>query len=144
MKEPISFFVEGDPKGQPRARACIRGKHAGVYDPGTADVWKMAVAEAWRCVRVEPFTGAVSLSLRFFFKRPKSHFGSGKNARNLKPSAPWRHTLKPDCDNLAKAVMDVLTRLGAWEDDCRVNQLYVHRQWTEISPGCEIRISEGE
>lgn len=144
MREPISFFVEGDPKGQPRARACIRGKRAGVYDPGTADAWKMAVAEAWRSKvqPVDPFQGAVCVALRFRFRRPKSHFGSGKNSRNLKPSAPATHTAKPDCDNLAKAVMDVLTRLGAWADDCQVCQLYVHRGWTEVSPGCEIRISE--
>ena len=50
MRELLTFFVEGDPKGQPRARACIRGKHAGVYDPGTSDNWKMCVAEVWRRV----------------------------------------------------------------------------------------------
>ena len=144
MKEPISFYVEGDPKGQPRARACIRGKHAGVYDPGTADAWKIAVAEAWRHVRTEPFTGAVSLSLRFYFQRPKSHFGTGNNSRIVKRSAPLRHTTTPDCDNLAKAVMDVLTRLGAWNDDCQVNELKIQRHWVERAPGCAIRISESE
>lgn len=144
MKEPIHFFVAGDPKGQPRARACIRGKRAGVYDPGTADAWKMAVAEAWRskAKSAGAFHGGVALTLRFYFRRPKSHFGSGKNARSLKPSAPAWHTAKPDCDNLAKAVMDVLTRLGAWSDDCQVCRLYVHRSWAEVSPGCVIRISE--
>lgn len=31
-----SWRVFGIPKGQPRVRAFIRGKHAGVYDPGQA------------------------------------------------------------------------------------------------------------
>lgn len=149
MKEPVSFFVEGDPKGQPRARACIRGKRAGVYDPGTADKWKAAVAEVWRNVvapenapRLSPFTGAVSLRLGFFFRRPKGHYGSGKNAGSLKAGAPNRHAGKPDLDNLAKAVMDVLTRLGAWTDDALVSRLTVSRAWAVGVPGCSISITE--
>ncbi len=31
------LFIKGIPKGQPRVRAFVRGRHAGVYDPGTAD-----------------------------------------------------------------------------------------------------------
>lgn len=151
MKEPITFFVEGDPKGQPRARACIRGKRAGVYDPGTADAWKMAVAEAWRhkvapenAPRLSPFETAVSLRLSFWFRRPKGHYGSGKNAGALKDSAPRVHTAKPDLDNLAKAVMDVLTRLGAWTDDAIVCRLDVSRGWAQSQPGCQISITEME
>ena len=150
MKEPISFFVEGDPKGQPRARACIRGKHAGVYDPGTADAWKMAVAEAWRH-KVAPcwnqFDTAVTLRLTFWFRRPKSHYGTGKNAGKLKECMGRdmrHHTKKPDLDNLAKAVMDVLTRLGAWTDDAIVVRLCASRNWADGVTGCEILISESE
>lgn len=151
MKEPVSFFVEGDPKGQPRARACVRGKHAGVYDPGTADGWKMAVAEAWRhkvapenSPRFTAFDTAVSLRLFFSFRRPKGHYGSGKNASMLKDSAPRVHAAKPDLDNLAKAVMDVLTRLGAWTDDAIVCRLTVSRGWAQCQPGCQISITEIE
>ncbi len=147
----ISFFVEGDPKGQPRARACIRGKHAGVYDPGTADAWKMAVAEAWRhkvapenAPRLTPFDTAVSLRLAFCFRRPKSHYCSGKNSDILRDRAPRIHTAKPDLDNLAKAVMDVLTRLGAWTDDAIVCRLSVSRSWAIGLPGCQISIAEVE
>jgi len=142
MRTPITFFVQGEPKGQPRARACIRGKHAGVYDPGTANAWKHAVADAWRQWRAEPFTGPVHLGLDFIFKRPLSHYRTGKNAGLLRDSAPLAHTGKPDCDNLAKAVMDELTRLGAWEDDRLVCRLAVSRQWAPERGGCVILISE--
>jgi Holliday junction resolvase RusA-like endonuclease len=148
MREPLSFFVQGDPKGQPRARACIRGKRAGVYDPGTADAWKMAVAEVWRNVAQReagsvpfvPFESAVRLVLNFNFRRPASHYGTGKNAKMLKESAPTMHTAKPDLDNLAKAVMDVLTRLNAWSDDCLVTTLIVRRAWAVERTGCSIII----
>lgn len=145
MREAVQLFVEGDPKGQPRARACIRGKHAGVYDPGTADAWKQAVAEAWRskvapehAPPFRPFCTAVKVILSFYIRRPKGHFG--KNG--LLPSAPVHHTQKPDTDNLAKAVLDVLTRLGAWTDDKLACTLLIRRQWADVSPGCSISIRE--
>jgi hypothetical protein len=37
------FFVTGLPKAQPRVKACIRGAHAGVYTPATADAWKKLI-----------------------------------------------------------------------------------------------------
>jgi Holliday junction resolvase RusA-like endonuclease len=145
MREPVTFFVEGTPKGQPRARATIRGKHAGVYDPGTADGWKAAVAEVWRNVArsPEPFTGAVSVRLDFYMKRPAGHYGSGKNAGTLKATAPALHTSAPDLDNLAKAVLDVLTRLNAWPDDRLVTKLTVSRHWCDSgTPGCMIILKD--
>lgn len=134
-----SLFVPGIPKGQPRARACIRGRHAGVYDPGTADAWKHAVADSWRLLPATKHTEPVKLDLQFFLPRPKSHFRSNGE---LKPAAPMFHTGKPDCDNLAKAVMDVLTRLGAWTDDSAVWCVKIFRRWASETnkPGCVIFI----
>lgn len=144
MSEPLQFFVEGTPKGQPRPRAVIRGMRAGVFDPGTADEWKAAVAEVWRNVvgarGLQPREGAVRVTLLFYMPRPKGHFG----AKGLKPSAPLAHTGKPDLDNLAKAVLDVLTRLEAWNDDSQVNFLTVARRWADGKPGCHIQIRDGE
>lgn len=118
MRSPLTFFVTGDPKGQPRARACRRGAFSGVYDPGTADAWKWAVRavaqDAWDKAK---FTGPLCLNLTFYFRRPKGHFRSNGQ---LKDTAPSFHTSKPDRDNLDKAVMDALTTLGVWDDDCQV------------------------
>lgn len=147
MREPVEFFAPGEPKGQPRARACIRGKRAGVYDPGTADAWKHAVADAWRsqvaredAPHVAPFETAVQLKLTFYLRRPKGHYRANGE---VKPSAPRHHTGKPDIDNLAKAVMDVLTRLGAWTDDALVCNLHVVRRWADGTlPGCRVAIAE--
>lgn len=114
----LEIFAHGQPKGQPRARACIRGRHAGTYDPGTADDWKACIAEAIKPLvtgaTLPLFTGAVCVDVTFFFPRPKSHFTS-KGA--LKPNAPLWHTSKPDRDNLDKAVLDVLTTKQVLADD---------------------------
>lgn len=114
----LQFDVIGIPKAQPRAKACIRGLHASVYDPGTANDWKtsvkVAAAQAWNKLQ---FTAPVSLSIEFRIPRPKSHF---RASGDLKPNAPVWAGRKPDLDNLEKAIMDALTDLGVWSDDALV------------------------
>lgn len=141
MRESVQFFVEGTPKGQPRVRATIRGKHAGVYDPGTADDWKDAVRNAWVRTGAEMFTTPLHVAMRFYFQRPESHFTS-KGA--LKKSAPFHHTSKPDIDNLFKSSGDALNGLG-WTDDKLICYTSIWRQWVENgSSGCLITIREAE
>jgi Holliday junction resolvase RusA-like endonuclease len=68
-----------------------------------------------------PLTGHVSVAMTFWFARPKSHFGTGKNAAVLKPTAPAvrEHNQTPDALKLARSVEDALTGM-LWKDD---NQL---------------------
>lgn len=125
----IELFVSGEPKGQPRVKAFCRGKHAGIYTPGTADNWKLQIAIAWD--RVKPadfvqFDGPVELMLHFWMPRPKSHFGK----HGIKESAPLAFNRKPDADNLAKAVMDQLTQCGVWKDDSQVCILTIKKRYT--------------
>jgi len=136
----ISFFAPGDPKGQPRPRAFSRGGHARVFDPGTAEGWKSAVAVAAKpCLPAEPIAGPVRVTLHFSMRRPKSHYRTGKRAGELRPDAPGWFTSKPDADNLAKAVLDALTTLGAWGDDAQVARLIVEKVYLGI-PGVTVHI----
>ncbi len=109
------FPVYGEPKPQPRARACRRGSHAGVYDPGTSDGWKSQIAIAARAfLPPAPIDGPVKLDVVFVFPRP------GRLLRKKDPDGRILHTAKPDRDNLDKAVMDALTAIGMWRDDALV------------------------
>lgn len=141
----LRFFVAGEPKGQPRPRAFamrIGDKAtARMYDSGTADDWKVAVVvEAKQHRPATPFTGPVALQMAFWFRRPKSHYGSGKNAAVLRFDAPKYQVTKPDADNLAKAVMDALTTMGGlWNDDTQVAQLRVVKCYGD-TPGMHLEI----
>jgi Holliday junction resolvase RusA-like endonuclease len=133
----------GIPKGQPRPRAFVRGGRAAVYDSGTAEGWKSAVATACKELAGRGLHQCLALSLTFYMPRPKSHYTS-KGA--LKPASPrFLHCSKPDADNLAKAVMDALTGIQVWLDDDQVSELIVRRQYEQAGsfpPGCVIRIAE--
>ena len=145
MKTEIEIFVHGTPKGQPRPRAFSRGGMTRVYDPGTAEGWKSAIAEEIReHLPEKPLEHPVWLSLVFVMPRPKLHYGSGKNAGKLKPDAPYYFTPKPDADNLAKAVMDALTQVGLWRDDSLVCKLTVVKRYESVdgASGCFIQIGE--
>lgn len=133
----------GLPKGQPRPRAFVRNGRAAVYDAGTAEGWKGDVARACKELEGRWLIHPLAVSLTFYMPRPKSHY---RTNGNLKDSSPmFLHDSKPDADNLAKAIMDALTGIHAWQDDDQVCELTVLKRWeiphTE-APGCAIRISE--
>lgn len=69
-----------------------------------------------------PLDCALKVDVVFHMPRPKSHYGTGRNASVLKPAAPTIcHTKKPDIDNLRKLLMDALTGI-LWKDDCIICQ----------------------
>ena len=134
-KAYIELFVKGVPKAQPRAR---RSRYGGVYNPDTADDWKTILHMALRDVSIRNIFNPVSLSLFFFFPRPK------RLMRKKDPDEPIRHISKPDFDNLEKCVADVITAVGIWQDDKQVCCSHTEKWYVGKgeSPGCKILIEE--
>ena len=143
----LTFQVTGEPKGQPRPRAFARKMGAvhvaRFYDSDVADVWKflvqVALLEMLKQNRWELTLEPVSVSITFAMPRPKSHSGT----KGLKPSAPVAHVGKPDVDNLAKLILDQITRSECvWRDDSQVVSLTVHKFWAVANEqGCSVSIS---
>lgn len=138
MKLILTKFIHGDPKAQPRVKAVSFAGRARVYTPTTAKSWKSAVAKSLQEHAGKEIKDALRVNLSFFFKRPKSHFGTGKNADIMKDSAPKFHTIKPDKDNLEKAVFDVLsaskTGIGLWHDDAQVVIGETSKSYADLTP----------
>lgn len=134
----VEFFVAGEPKGQPRPRAFVRGGKARVYDPGTAEGWKGQVAlGAKDHLPARPIETAIVVLLWFEMPRPQGHYGR----RGLKPAAPTHHLARPDVDNLAKAVLDALVGIGFLRDDRLVCSLRVTKRYTQTVAGCHVRLA---
>ena len=90
-------------------------------------------AETMKAVSL-PLDGPVKVRLRFSFTRPASHYGTGRNAAQVKPSAPLFPAARPDLDKLVRAVLDGLTMGGAWRDDGQVAYLSAGKFYGE-APG---------
>jgi Holliday junction resolvase RusA-like endonuclease len=143
----LAFTITGEPKGQPRPRAFARkmgNVHvARFYDSDVADEWKWTVRralfETLQQTRWELTLAPVSVSITFAMPRPKSHSG----AKGLKPSAPVAHVGKPDVDNLAKLILDQITRSECvWRDDSQVVSLRVEKIWASGNEsGCSVLIA---
>jgi len=139
--ESIAVFdVQGEPKGQPRPRAFSRGGHASVYDPGTAEGWKGAVALAAKpFLPPSPLDCPLRLTVAFFFPRPK------RLMRAKDPEGALPHTARPDLDNAIKAIMDCLTQIGMWHDDALVYSTVVEKYYCAKGqrPGAVIQVFKG-
>ena len=145
----ISFWVPGKPIAQPRPRATIRGAHAGVYNPPTADAWKKEVQFRARGVMLGKSPTSAPLIAELVFEMPgvsklytKSAF-SAEGRKHLWNGALY-HTQKPDCDNLEKAVLDALTGI-VYDDDAQIFCASSTRKWCDHNidedlPGCRVTI----
>jgi Holliday junction resolvase RusA-like endonuclease len=80
-----------------------------------------ALQWAWKLAGAVKLEGPLACRAIFYLSRPASHFGTGRNAGQLKASAPRFPTGKPDVDNLLK-IIDALTGL-AYHDDAQVVQV---------------------
>lgn len=140
----IRFFVEGLPIAQGSKKAFMR---KGARFPTLVESakglkpWREHVAQEGKKQRSK-VTGPVRVQLEFIFPRAKSHFGTGRNEKKLKPSAPLHHTKKPDIDKVTRAVLDAITNVVIEDDSCVV-QLEASKRYGQ-KPGCVITVQESE
>jgi Holliday junction resolvase RusA-like endonuclease len=88
----------------------------------------------------QPMSGPIKLSMQFMILRPKFHYGSGKNACQIKPSLArsWP-TVKPDLTKLERSTEDALTGI-LWRDDCQVCKKETVKYYVTRNPGVIITI----
>lgn len=135
----ISFFVPGKPQGKGRARAFkMRNGHIGHYTPEKTKTYEGFIrTQAIDAMGVErPTRRPVKLSLLINYEVPTS-WPSWKIQSALEGQiAP---TVKPDSDNVVKAVKDALNGV-AWRDDCQVVMMEVQKQYS-LDPGLLISVT---
>lgn len=151
MQNAIEFFVKDRPRpgGSKRAVYNPKTKRSFVRDDSDhVKVWREAVREAARdAYDGPPLEGPVSMTVSFRFRRPKGHYGSGRNAQRLKASAPAAHIQRPDLTKLIRSTEDAMKGI-VWHDDCQVNirtatKVWVHR-WDAEGASISIRPADAE
>ena len=122
----IEFYVPGPPKALKRHRHTSKGF---TYDPSRNDKQEFIL----QCRRYKPHVplyGPLSLELKFYLPRPKSHFRTGKFADQLKPGSPTMHTTKADLSNLVKFVEDAFNG-EFYRDDAEICVLTATKVYCE-------------
>lgn len=120
--DEIVFYAEGSPAPQ-GSKTHVGGGRL-IESSRQVGPWRTTVRTA--AIRAmggrPPRTGPLEAYLRFVMPRPKSHLRKGRaqtDGWRLLPSAPRKHTSKPDVDKLVRAVLDALTGV-CWCDDAQV------------------------
>lgn len=118
-----SFHVVGHPRPQPRPRF-VRGRVISTLD-ANARTWRDTLATACRDLKAKtpgPADLGPALSLDLAFQFP------------TREDTRWGcvHTFRPDLDNLAKLVQDVLADEGMLGgDDAAICRLSVSKHWAK-------------
>lgn len=141
--DQLWLSVHGVPRPQPRPRfvkgvaVSTANKKVGLWREGVRRAVREAVERAgWRV------QGDRGLDLAMTFRMPPSEGVKGKGKVAGAPA-----TTRPDADNLAKLVMDMMQEAGAFghgnDPDALVTSLTVRKLWAggEYPPGVTIRLS---
>lgn len=152
----ISFTVRGIPAPQGSKRA-FRNKYSGriqqVESSKRVAPWRSDVRDAAIDAMTEdrdgmgwpgnPLAGPIAVKLTFSLPRPRGHYGTGRNAAVLKPSAPTWPTSKPDLDKLVRAVLDACSAL-VWRDDAQVVGVQTEKLYASDHrpPGVEVQVTD--
>ena len=127
----IRISLNMNPVAKKRPRFAVRGKFARAYKSEVeATEEGKVMLEIQRQFSGQPLQGPLKLFMIFVIPRPAAHYGTGKNADKLKPSAPLYPISKPDIDNCMKFYMDCLNRI-AWLDDSQICSCLSDKQYSE-------------
>lgn len=125
----VSFTVYGKPQGKARPRFTKSGR---VYTPKTTAEYEQAVTKAYI---------AAANGYRFEDKGVKviisAYFVPAKSSRRTKP------TIKPDIDNIIKAILDGLNGV-AYNDDKQVVCVLATKSFSPFIPYVAVEISDVE
>jgi Holliday junction resolvase RusA-like endonuclease len=151
-REPdLAFQVVGQPKGagskDPHMHVSADGPKMWVSDNAgpAGKEWRAAIAyvasRAMDGRALFDLETPLYVELTVLRGRGGGHFGQGRNAGKLLPSAPLYPHTKPDAVKLARALEDALTGV-VWQDDSRNAVVHVEKVYAEPGEptGAHVRI----
>ncbi len=118
--------TQGDKFRDPRTNRLIEQKHARLT------VWRRLIAAAIQGSDWQPIGRDIPVHCRleFVMPRPQDHYGTGRNAGQLRAAAPLWHAYTPDLDKLCRAVFDGLGECAAIHNDAQIVMLTTSKRYT--------------
>lgn len=143
--QSLNFDVAGTPIPQGSMVSNGRGRGLRYTNDKELKNWRHLLIEEMRRLKPDDWNteGVLTVSAVFRFKRPKSHFGTGRNSAQLKATAPEFHTVKPDTDKLARSVGDSVEASGLCKGDQQIVSWNTCKRWVigDESPGVLLTIT---
>lgn len=141
----VRFIVHGIAQPAGSKRGFINRKTGGVIITDAAKrsrPWKadVSAAAAAAMIGTRLLDGPLALDVVFVVPRPKGHYGSGRNAGNVRASAPMYPAVKPDVTKLLRAVEDACTGI-VWRDDAQIVSQHATKRYGAPAR-CELTVSE--
>ena len=135
----VSFVVFGTPAPQGSktlTRYGMREANKGTRPWREAVAWHAAEAMVGR----ELLTGPLALEATFWFPRPKSHYGTGRNLGVVKATAQLYVATTPDLDKLLRAISDAMSGI-VYRDDAQIARSLARKRYGKPL-GAHIWVSE--
>lgn len=138
----VMFTVDGEPQGKARPRFSTANGRVRAITPKNTVKYENSVKWAYKknC-GTQRFEDNASLNVKItaYYGIPQSKTNSKKERMRANAILP---TKKPDCDNVAKAILDALNQL-AYKDDAQVAELTVLKRYSD-KPRVEVIIQNSE
>jgi Holliday junction resolvase RusA-like endonuclease len=128
----ITILIPGQPIGKGRPRF---GKGR-TYTPAKTETWTTRAVRIIReRVKERAIASAVIVDWVAVFDRPKRMIAKKwPNRREL-------HTVKPDRDNVDKAILDALVKAGVLKDDCKVTDGHLCKRYADKVESAHVLIT---
>ena len=117
----VTFTIVGKPCGKGRPKFSRQGDYVRTYTPEKTVEYENLVKLAWMQRGADKMSGVIRASIVAYFPIPKSV--SKKKQLEMDGTAFLK---KPDCDNIAKIILDALNGI-AYDDDSQVASLSVKK-----------------
>lgn len=138
----LTFTVDGEPQGKARPVFSTANGRIRAITPKQTVRYENRVKWAYKkSCGAQRFEDSASLKVKI-----TAYYGIAQSKSNSKKEKMRANiilpTKKPDCDNVAKSVLDALNRL-AYKDDAQVAELTVLKRYSD-NPRVEVVIQNSE
>ena len=139
MTASVYFVVTGKPVGKGRPRASTRGGFVRMYTDAKTLAYEAAIASEADAAMgdAEPFETPMQMQVSCYYQIPKSWPKKMKQEAIDEERFP---NVKPDLDNVVKAILDALNGV-VYRDDAQVVNLVATKRYA-TEPRVEVYIFE--
>lgn len=128
IRKKVNFEVKGKPFGKQRPRVVHRGGFSRAYTPPETVAYENKVKNSYidsaKNTQMDKPIEAIIIGV---FPVPKS---TSNKKRKYLIDNKVHHVSKPDCDNIAKSILDALNGV-AYKDDSQICKLSVEKYYGE-------------